>query len=229
MIKIENVEEYGWQQAIKSLKAKGYSKTKSGKYVCFDKHHGKSINLGTKDTEEEAKEVVYQNNINKFINNVYPLNPKDCKVFSKNYVVFPSGQIFNLHGHEMKGVVDKSGYREVTINGTEERVHRIVAFAFLPLINGKNFVNHINGNKLDNRIENLEWVTRSENTLHSFKNGLQKTISGSPVYTDEEKLFIKMHLDKDYKYIAEHLNRNKETVRKYRSKFKKEMLNDACR
>lgn len=229
MIEIANVEEYGWQQAIKSLKVKGYRQTKNGKYECFDKHHGKSMHLGTKDTEEEAKEAVYQNNINKFINNVYPLNPKDCKVFSKNYVVFPNGQIFNLHGHEMKGEVDNSGYREVTINGTQERVHRIVAFAFFAFNKWENFVNHINGNKLDNRIENLEWVTRSENTLHSFKNGLQKTISGSPVYTDEEKLFIKMNLDKDYKYIAEHLNRNKETVRKYQSKFKKEMLNDACR
>lgn len=55
-----------------------------------------------------------------------------------------------------------------------ELIHRIVAICYVPKIEGKNFVNHINGNKYDNRASNLEWVDRRENQLHAYKLGLQK-------------------------------------------------------
>ena len=51
-------------------------------------------------------------------------------------------------------------------------VHRIVAEAFIPNPEKKGFVNHKNGNPLDNSVENLEWTTRSENQLHALKTGL---------------------------------------------------------
>ena len=58
---------------------------------------------------------------------------------------------------------------------TTHLVSRLIATAFVPNPEEKEFVNHKNGNPLDNSVENLEWTTRQENQRHAFENGLIKT------------------------------------------------------
>ena len=69
-------------------------------------------------------------------------------------------------------IVNNRGYYSVRVNGKTKMVHRLVAEAFIENVHNKPFVNHKDGNKLNNDYSNLEWVTNQENIQHAHDNGL---------------------------------------------------------
>ena len=83
---------------------------------------------------------------------------------------------------------DRDGYYRCSVQRldgtwTSQPVHRLVAKAFIPRIKNRDIVNHIDGNRTNNRIENLEWVTPKENVIHSFKFGSRKICKQVPKKT----------------------------------------------
>ena len=86
--------------------------------------------------------------------------------------VTKDGRVFNSEGIEKKQSNHSAGYKIVTIENKTKYVHRLVAEKYIPNPDNKPCINHINGIKSDNRIENLEWVTYLENNQHAKQNKL---------------------------------------------------------
>lgn len=108
----------------------------------------------------------------------WPHDPR-IKVSNKGRVVshkrgvpYPLKVSDNGHGYQIVG----AGYGSTRM----QYVHRLVAETWLDNPNHYREVNHINGDKSDNRVENLEWTTRGENIRHAYRTGLKKA-EGTPI------------------------------------------------
>ena len=101
-----------------------------------------------------------------------------------NYEVSDLGRVrSNITGKILRQKNDR-GYDRVQLYkdgvASSKCVHRLVGKAFLDNPSNKKEINHLDGDKRNNRVENLEWCTRSENLRHAFANGLKQPSGGLP-------------------------------------------------
>lgn len=134
----------------------------------------------------------YKNEIKQFIPLIDELS-EEWKEMQYGYEISNQGRVKNPKGKILGGSTHKDGYRFITIKGKQIPIHRIVAENFIENKYNKPFVNHKDGNKMNNSADNLEWVTQQENIQHSYKNKLQpskvKTYKGK--FTEEQRQQIK--------------------------------------
>lgn len=114
------------------------------------------------------------------------------------YVINELGTVKSLHKRStqakkygktevqyIKTRISKDGYRQLRLmkdgKASTKSVHRLLAEVFIRQPQGRNVVNHIDGNKLNNQLHNLEWVSHSENMSHADKLGLS-TFNRKPVF-----------------------------------------------
>lgn len=113
-----------------------------------------------------------------------------------DYEITRDGQVVNkTNGRVLKPQPNGKGYLRVSISKKLQFVHRLVAEKYIPNPDNLPQVNHKDGNKLNNNVENLEWVSNSENRKHAVDTGLHPS--------GERCSYAKL-TEKDVKYIREH-------------------------
>lgn len=120
---------------------------------------------------------------------------KDIIGFESLYEVSNYGQIRNVKTLRiLKFHLETKGYLGISLrkNNKSKRfaVHRLVAIAFIPNPENKPEVNHKDGDKQNNRVDNLEWATAKENTNHSINTGLRKTKLSFEIAEQIRKEFV---------------------------------------
>lgn len=104
------------------------------------------------------------------------LREKEIELEGNKYKVYEDGRVFSCHYNKfLTGSVNSRGYQEIKIaNGKTRRVHRLVAEAFIPCDGNMDelIVNHIDGDKLNNKVSNLEWGTQLYNVQEAVNTGL---------------------------------------------------------
>jgi HNH endonuclease len=108
-------------------------------------------------------------------------------------VVTEEGEVFLPDGSIKHQYIGPSGYWNVKYKNKRYVVHRLIATSFISNPENKSDVNHKDGNKDNNHVDNLEWMTRTENLYHSLRNGLhdnpEVAVIGTSLLTGLETLY----------------------------------------
>lgn len=148
---------------------------------------------------------------------------KNYKISNYGRFKFVNGKISN--GHKL------GDYLVISIKYKSYRIHRLIAYTFLENPDNKNIVNHKDGNKLNNKVENLEWCTQQENVIHSFESGLRRNNENKIVCLDIKGNILKIYnsqveasndLNIDIHAIRNCCDDRYKTVKNYIFKFYKE-------
>jgi transposase-like protein len=154
-----------------------------------------------------------------------------------NLAIYPNGEVYKFTDKSILKLKphnrskSKGGYSVLvrTINNKRVSlyVHRLVAKGFIPNPDNKSFVNHIDGNMYNNTVENLEWMTHSENVrdryrihgVNTFCPDPSKRFSNS--FRKEIFDFIQRNPDKSISWISRELGISRPSVRRYRNELQR--------
>lgn len=160
-------------------------------------------------------------------------------MYAPDYGVTETGEVYSRKTgvwKKLKPQTDTDGYLQVRLcYGASSRlvfVHRLVAETYLSIPAGCAEVNHIDGNKKNNHVSNLEWCSRRDNMLHAHDHGLINTrtpIMATDIHTGEQFIFKGQHdaarsLGIDQGNINHALRRDDGTSRGYRFEYVKEAI-----
>ena len=144
-----------------------------------------------------------------------------------NYLIFEDGKIINTNtGKEMKNIMTSIGYYTINLFKPNPRrmkrftLHRLIALAYIPNPDNKPFIDHINRDRGDNRIENLRWVSIKENNINKscYSNTGYQHISKIKSKTYKQGFTYKFTLTRP-ELKHNYSNKELQPVIEYRNKF----------
>ena len=123
------------------------------------------------------------------------------RVRSKDMLVWNGKRKYLKRGRVLRAGLTKTGYLTVSLRGITRKVSILVADAFLGKKNPSDIVNHIDGNKLNNNLGNLEYVSPSDNNRHALRTGLRKPVNGKLSYEDRVYIAFQHKMGRKYTSI----------------------------
>ncbi len=147
--------------------------------------------------------------------------------FDTKYAISNKGQIINVkNGKKLKTKVNKNGYLEVQLstNGIRKnyRIHRLVGIMFIEKVDNKPYINHKDGNKLNNEVNNLEWCTAKENDNHARQTKLK--VQNKPIKAISIDTNCTIYFE-SLSECARYFNTNKGTIHRVLSGKRKKYKN----
>lgn len=135
----------------------------------------------------------------------------------ESYCITKDGRVWSFKSNKfLKPYKHPNGYFQVTLTNENRKekklIHRLVAESYIENHQNKEYVNHLNGIKKDNRIENLEWSTPSENIKHAYDTNLRRSYVRK-IDTKQIPTIMKMRNEGlSYKKISEHFSVSPMTI-----------------
>lgn len=142
------------------------------------------------------------------------------KLTIEDYEITKEGQVINKHtGHILLGQPNGKGYLRVSIGGELKFIHRLVAEKYIPNPNNYEQINHKDGNKLNNSVENLEWVTNQQNRNHAMQHNLHLTGEGCSwsKLTEDDVRYIRAHMEISNTELGKKFNVSRSCIRKVKN------------
>lgn len=133
----------------------------------------------------------------------------------EDYIITKNGEVINKHNnYKVRAQLNGKGYLRVVIGHKRYFVHRLVAEIFIPNPENKPQVNHKDGNKLNNSVDNLEWCNNLENRSHALKNNLQpigEKCSWAKL-TEKDAIYVLQHINISSKILSKKFNVSPNTI-----------------
>ena len=112
-----------------------------------------------------------------------------------DYIINKTGSLYNTKSKRFVSTTIRNGYMRYNVDWTRRMVHEVLADQFIPNPNNYNSIDHIDCNKLNNSLDNLEWVDIEENKRRAYENGLTAVVKSLVTFIKDDESFTLLGLE----------------------------------
>ena len=165
----------------------------------YDKYTNSTLNvINNKVTLTGINNKPYSYNIQKLIDNTFcdlDLTKFEAVKRHPNYMINKNGSLYNTASKRFVSTSIKNGYMRYNVDWKRRLVHEVLADQWIPNPNNLETVDHVDCNKLNNSLDNLEWVDREENKRRAYENGLTAVVRSLVTFTKGDESFTLLGLE----------------------------------